>query len=46
MTNDKDIKTQINEYKKLIEELKIEEIVQLKKFIAHILIEKNTINLE
>jgi hypothetical protein len=40
MVDDKDIKTQINEYHKLLEDLKTENITLPDAFVAGILIEK------
>jgi hypothetical protein len=40
MVDDKDIKTQINEYHKLLEDLKTENITLSDAFVAGILIEK------
>ncbi|KAF7842207.1 Retrovirus-related Pol polyprotein from transposon TNT 1-94 [Senna tora] len=40
MTDDKDIKSQINEYQRLLEDLKAEKINFLDEFVAGILIEK------
>ena len=42
MKEDKDIKLQINEYHKLLEDLKAEKIVLSEKFVAGLLIEKLT----
>ena len=40
MVDNKDIKLQINEYHKLLEELKAEKIELLEQFVAGLLIEK------
>ena len=40
INDEKDIKLQINEYHKLIEELKIEKIMLQEKFVVGILIKK------
>ncbi|XP_039140534.1 uncharacterized protein LOC120277756 [Dioscorea cayenensis subsp. rotundata] len=40
MTEDKDIKVQINEYHKLLEDLKLENIILQEEFVAGLLIEK------
>ena len=42
MSEDKDIKMQINDYHKLLEELKVENITLPEQFVAGILIEKLT----
>ena len=40
IVDDKDIKVQINEYHKLLEDLQVENIILLDEFVANILIKK------
>jgi len=40
MIEDKDLKIQISEYYKLLEDIKAENIVLLNKFVSEVLIEK------
>lgn len=40
MTDEKDVKVQVNEFHKLVKDLKLKKIILLEQFVAGILIEK------